>query len=191
MADKRKERATGAGQAASGKAVWRPTEVTARRVVEVEIAPDAQARAELADDLGILGIGALRLTGTLRPEGTRDFRLDARLRAEVEQPCIVTLDPVRTPIDEPVLRRFLAEMPDPAGVEVEMPEDDSAEPLGAVIDLNDVLREALALALPPYPRSPKALAADAQSDIPAAAEGDRQRPFAGLSDLLGKAGAKD
>jgi uncharacterized metal-binding protein YceD (DUF177 family) len=180
--------ATG-GAAEAGKARWRPTEVTARRGVAVDLAPDDAARSAMARDLGILGIPALRLTGALRPEGARDFRLDGRIAAVVEQACVVTLDPVRTVIDEPVLRRFLAEMPEPEGDEVEMPEDDSAEPLGSIIDLDAVLAEALALALPAYPRSAAAQAAAARE--PGSDDDDRQRPFAGLQILLGGGAAKD
>jgi uncharacterized metal-binding protein YceD (DUF177 family) len=197
MADRQRRGRTGrdAGPppAASAKAVWRPTEITARRGVAIDVAPEAAAREALAAELGILGIPELRLTGQLSPEGSHDFRLDARMRAVVVQECVVTLAPVRTAIDEPVLRRFLADMPEPSGDEVEMPEDDSVEPLGAVIDLNLVLREALALALPPYPRAPEAAtpgAAAGDADAPAD-DPDRQRPFAGLSALLGKGGPKD
>ena len=179
---------TPTGDGAS-KMTWRPTEVSARRGVDIDIAPDAEARAALAADLGILGIGDLRLTGRLQPEGRQDFRLDARMRAEVDQACVVTLAPVRSVIEEPVQRRFLAEMPAPSGDEVEMPEDDSAEPLGSVIDLWGMLREALLLALPPYPRAAAAEAGAADTTQSGAENpvGTR-RPFAGLSDLLAKGG---
>ncbi len=44
----------------------------------------------------------------------------------------------------------------PTDDEAEMPEDDTAEPLPEVIDPGAVMFEALALALPDYPRAPKA-----------------------------------
>jgi uncharacterized metal-binding protein YceD (DUF177 family) len=83
--------------------------------------------------------------------------LRATLEAVVVQPCSVTLAPVTTRIEEPVLRRYMPDlpMPDP-GSETEMPEDDSLEPLPDAIDLAAVLAEALALALPPFPRAPGA-----------------------------------
>lgn len=118
-----------------------------------EIAPDAAARAALARRLGILEVRKLRFAGRLRPEGRRDWRLEAALGATVTQACVVTLEPVRTRIDEAVGRRYLAQMPDlPAGDEIEMP-DDAAEPLPAGLDLGAVMAEALALALPPWPRA--------------------------------------
>ncbi len=80
----------------------------------------------------------------------RDWRLEAKLGATVVQPCVVTAEPVTTRIDDPVTRRYLAQMPEPQGDEVEMPEDDSAEPLPDVLDLSAVMAEALALALPLY-----------------------------------------
>jgi uncharacterized metal-binding protein YceD (DUF177 family) len=68
----------------------------------------------------------------------------------------VTLTPVRAVIDEPVRRRYVADLPQPDGDEVEMPEDDTLEPMPEVIDLAEVAAEALALALPLYPRAPGA-----------------------------------
>jgi uncharacterized metal-binding protein YceD (DUF177 family) len=103
------------------------------------------------------------------------------------QPCIVTLEPVTTRIDTPVLRRYLAEpLPEPAG-EVEMPADDSIEALPPTFDLWAVATEALSLALPEYPRAEGATLA-----APETAPGeDRVRPFAGLADLVGKDGKRD
>jgi uncharacterized metal-binding protein YceD (DUF177 family) len=72
----------------------------------------------------------------------------------VVQPCVVTLEPVTTRIEEPVERRFRAELPEPLpGAEVEMPEDDALEPLPETLDLGRVMTEALALAVPEYPRA--------------------------------------
>ena len=67
------------------------------------------------------------------------------LGATVTQACVVTLAPVITRIEETVTRRYLADMPEPEGEEVEMPEDDSAEPLPVIIDPGAVMIEALAL----------------------------------------------
>lgn len=161
----------------------RPAELARARATPFAAAPDAAARAALAADLGITAVAALSFRGELRPAGRADWDLEGRLVAEVVQPCVVTLVPVRTRIDEAVRRRFLAAVPPPPPGETEMPEDDSIEPLGAVIDLDAVLREALALALPDYLRAPDAAPG---ADAGGAAGGARPNPFAALAALRGK-----
>jgi uncharacterized metal-binding protein YceD (DUF177 family) len=150
-----------------------------------ELVPDAAARERLAAELGLLGLRKLRLTGRLVPEGKRDWRLEASLGATVVQPCVVTAEPVTTRLDEPVARRYLAVMPEPEGEEVEMPEDDSAEPLPAALDLFAVLAEALALALPQYPRAAGAELGEAVFAAPGVAPmtDEEARPLAGLAAL--------
>lgn len=161
----------------------RPAELPRGRATAIALAPDAAGRAALAAWLGITDVPALRLAGELRPVGRADWELEAELVAEVVQPCVVSLAPVRSRIAAPVRRRYLADPPPPAAGEAEMPDDDSVEPLGAVIDLDEVLREALVLALPDYPRAagavPDATARDPADPGPA-------RPFAGLAALRGK-----
>ena len=71
------------------------------------------------------------------------------------QTCVVTLDPVTTRIDQSVRRSFLPEAAERSAEIVLSPdEDDETEPLGERIDLGLVATEALALALPSYPRKP-------------------------------------
>jgi uncharacterized metal-binding protein YceD (DUF177 family) len=118
-----------------------------------DVTPDAEARQAMADALGIVAVRKLRLHGEATPEGKADWRLDATLGATVVQDCVVTLAPVTTRIDTDLTRRYLAQMPEPSGEEMEMPEDDTVEPLRAEVDLMQILSEALALALPDYPRA--------------------------------------
>jgi uncharacterized metal-binding protein YceD (DUF177 family) len=158
---------------------------------EFDLRPGPEARAALADEMGLLGLKKLRLAGRLIPEGRRDWRLEAVLGATVVQPCVVTTEPVTTRIDEPVLRRYLADMPAPApGEEVEMPEDDSAEPLPASLDLSAVMAEALALALPLYPRAAGSELGAAAFAPPGAAPltDDDVKPLAGLGALRDRLG---
>jgi uncharacterized metal-binding protein YceD (DUF177 family) len=153
-----------------------------------ELAPEAPARAALAGELGLAALKKLRFSGRLIPEGKRDWRLVADLGATVVQPCVVTAEPVTTRIDEPVVRRYLAEMPEPEGDEVEIPEDDSAEPLPGTLDLAEVMAEALALTLPIYPRAPGAELGEARFAAPGTAPltDDDARPLAGLAALRDK-----
>jgi len=160
-----------------------------RAPVEVELVPDADLRAPIAARLGLLALRKLRFAGTLIPEGKRDWRLEATLGATVVQPCIVTLAPVTTRIDVPVTRRYLSEMPVlPEGDEIEMPEDDSTEPLPETLDLVQVMVEALALALPLYPRADGAELGDAAYAPPRVAPltDEDTKPFAALAELKRK-----
>lgn len=115
-----------------------------RQPIPFDLRPEAPARAALADVLGIDAIRKLSFAGRLTPVGRHDWTLEARLGATVVQPCVVTLAPVTTRIDESVTRRYMAELPEPAPGETEMPEDD-VEDLPTTLDLWDVLAESLAL----------------------------------------------
>ncbi|RVV98912.1 DUF177 domain-containing protein [Mesobaculum littorinae] len=159
-----------------------------RQERDILIEPGPEIRAAIAEELDLLGLRKLRLEGRLMPEGRADWRFEGRLGATVVQPCSVTLAPVTTRIDEPVTRRWVEDMPRVdlgAGAEVEMPEDDTLEPLAATADLGRVTVEALSLALPAFPRAP-----DADFDVAQAAPPGTDpvtdaevRPFAGLQAL--------
>lgn len=154
--------------------------------------PDAAERAALARDLGLLALGALEFTGEIIPAGRDEMVLEGRIKAAADQACVATLVPVRSRVDEPVKRRFVAEADTPAGEEVEIPDDDTIEPMPEVIDLAAIAAEALMLALPLYPR---AVGADARN-VTHAAEGVAPledadlKPFAGLAKLAGTLAAK-
>ncbi len=155
------------------------------RVREFTLRPDGDARKALADDMGILGVRKLLFTGQISPEEASDLRLEATIGATVVQSCGVTGEPVTTRIDEPVLRQYIAGMAPPDAEEAEMPEDDTVEPLPIEINLFDVMSEALALALPPWPRAegldPVDLSVTEPGKTPMTDED--ARPFAGLRDL--------
>ncbi|RKF17074.1 DUF177 domain-containing protein [Roseovarius spongiae] len=175
--------------------ILRINDLRQRRATQFSLVPDGTAREALTRALDILAIRKLRFEGALAPEGGRDWRLDGTLGATVVQPCVVTLEPVTTRIEVPVTRRFLADMPDaPQGEdEVEMPEDDTIEPLGATVDLGQIMAEALALALPDYPRAPGVELGETVV-APPGAEPLRDadlKPFAGLAALRGKLGKEE
>ncbi len=173
----------------------RVARLDARKPMEFDLRPEPDIRARIAALLGLDGLRKLRFQGSLQPLGKRDWELRAELGATVEQPCAVTLAPVITRIDEPVTRRFLAEMTEPEGLEVEMPEDDTVEKLGPEIDLSALALEALALALPAFPRAKGADLSEAvlHKAPPGAApiDEDRPKPFASLAKLRDKLRPED
>lgn len=166
----------------------RLSDLPGRKPTRFDLAPDAGARASIAAELGLSDLPVLSLRGQIAPMGRRDWKLNARLVATVVQPCVVTLDPVTTRIDEEIERLYLADFAPPEAEEVEMP-DDRAEPLPEMLDLGEVMTEALSLAIPPFPR-----AEGAEGALPggpgAEADAPTRRPFAGLDKLL-KAGRDD
>lgn len=136
--------------------ILRVAELSVRRPVPFDLVPDAATLTKLAADLDLLSLRKLRFHGSLSAQGPQDWLLQADLGASVVQPCGITLAPVTTRIEERITRRFVpgADASETApGAEIEMPEDDSLEPLGAEIDLRRVMIEALMLALPAYPRA--------------------------------------
>lgn len=155
--------------------------------------PDAAARRNLGEDLGLLNLRKYRFTGSLTPHGKADWHLVAQIGATVVQACVATLEPVTTRIDEPVERLYMRDLPEPQGDEFEIPEDDRIEPVPEELDLAALAAEALTLALPAYPRADGAPAQD-NSAIPPGAEPiveDKIKPFAGLAALRDQLTPKD
>lgn len=166
----------------------RSAELTGNRRRHFDLRPDGPARKAIAQDLGMISLGALRFWGELRPSGRSDVELVAELEADGVQPCVVTLAPVPAKIAVQVRRQYIAGMETPEGDEVEMPEDDTQEPLPEVIDLESVMIEALALALPDYPRAKGAELGEAlyaEPGIKPISDEDL-KPFAGLAALKAK-----
>lgn len=172
---------------ASASLPLRVADLPTRRPQPFHLRPGPEARARIIAELGVTGLRKLDFRGTLQAEGRHDWRLEGRLGATVVQPCVITAEPVTTRIDTDVLRRFLRDLPEPDGAEAEMPEDDTLEPLGPVIDPGAVMVEALAIALPDYPRAPGAELGEAGFAPPGAAPiaGERRNPFAALAALKG------
>jgi uncharacterized metal-binding protein YceD (DUF177 family) len=176
----------------SGPTRFRSGGLSPRKPTRFAYDADAPARAALSAELGLLGLRVLRLVGEITPAGRDEMVLTARLTAQADQPCVVTLAPVPARIDEAVRRRFVADLPEPDADEVEMPEDDSLEPMPEVIDIAAIAAEALALALPPWPRAPGAelgAVLHAGDGVAPLTDSDL-KPFAGLADLNRKRSAE-
>ena len=151
----------------------------------VSLRPDATALAHLRDVLELDGLRKLSLEGELRPVGDSDWQFKGRLGATVTQACVVSLEPVVTRIETDVHRVFLRNYADDDAPEVEMPEDDTVEPLGIWIDPAVIMEETLALALPEYPRIDGASADTVRVTEPGKTPmtDEQARPFAGLAAL--------
>lgn len=148
----------------------------------------------IATEFDLSALRKVRLKGNLAPIGKSDWQLDAQLGATLVQPCVVTGVPVTTRIDFEVRRLFLAKSAaNPGEEETEFDGNDEVEPLGSHIDLLAVLKEALALEIPDYPRAKDAVllktTAEPEGIAPLSAEDTK--PFAGLAALKNKLENKD
>ncbi len=155
--------------------------------------PDAAARARIAEILGLMTLRKLRFEGSISPAGKQDWFLKAKLGATVVQSCVVTLEPVTTRIDDTTERVYLSRYEEPEeGSETEMLEDESTEPMPDILDLEEVMTEALALSLPLYPRADNAEIETSTFAAPGVAplKAEDVKPFAGLASLRDKL-AKD
>ena len=170
----------------------RVSDLRQNRETSINLRPTSDEMKEIANDLDLLGLRKLSFSGFLIGEGKDGWRLEGKLGATVTQPCVVTLEPVVTRLDESVLRRFVREMPEQESVgssdEVETLEDDSLEQLGTHIDPYMVMTEALALALPFYPRREGADLGEAVFTKPGETplQDKDTKPFAGLAELRDK-----
>lgn len=134
-------------------------------------------RAALARRFDLVALDRLSAVIELARHGHEMFLLHAAFEAEFVQSCVVTLDPVRGAVSE----RFtlLLGPPEVEGEAAGTVTDDIAfEPLvGDIVDIGEAVAQELALALPPFPRTPGA----AGEEEPAAGE---PGPFAALSRLV-------
>jgi uncharacterized metal-binding protein YceD (DUF177 family) len=139
--------------------------------------------AALALRFGIPAVNRFSAALRLTPEAGGAVAIEGRIRAEVVQDCVVTLDPVVQQVDEAVHLRVLG-AGETASEDPDTPDD--VEAPGGVADLGEAVAEQLALVLDPYPRAPGAVLPDEAEGEPEAPEEPRPNPFAALSALRGR-----
>lgn len=130
----------------------------AGRDLELRVSEDE--RRQLAELLHLTAISQLDVTvHAARFRG--GMRVTGRLVAAIEQPSVVTLEPVTQAIDEPIDRVLLpfGARPRGGGAPAEIFVDPEGEDPpdhfdGPEADLSALIIETLALAIDPYPRAP-------------------------------------
>jgi uncharacterized metal-binding protein YceD (DUF177 family) len=145
-----------------------------------------EERKALAAALGLVDVSALSAEVRLKRDRNRVIHVDGRLTAEVVQECVVSLEPVRQTIDEPINLRFVEGGLDAksgsSAVDIEPTGDDPPEIVhGPTIDLGQFVVEHFILAVDPFPRAPGA-------ELPAnplgEAEDSADSPFSVLGALV-------
>ena len=152
--------------------------------LEIEAPPETQAAlAKLANVRDIARLAAV--FDLMRVDGGVDVK--GRVKAQVGQTCVATLEPVENEVDETIDVAF-RQGAEPAAVPVHgaqvLDEDaDPPEPLvDGKIDLGALATEFLLLGIDPYPRKPGAEFAPPPAGEPG------EHPFAGLEALKKRLG---
>ncbi len=120
--------------------------------------------AALCERFSLLSIDHLSADLVLTPvNGLQCVRLKGRIKADVIQQCVVSLEPVPEHVDESFSLTYVAEQENDhkkaKEIVVEFDDDeDFPEPIiGNAIDLGEAVAEHLMLALDPFPRSQKVI----------------------------------
>jgi hypothetical protein len=126
------------------------------RTLMRDIAATPAERAALAARFGLHSLAQLSAAVTVRRRGARLIELAGEFQAELEQVCVVTLDPVPVSLSRRFRQAYSPDLPQDGAGEVIVAggeEEDDPEPLvGVQIDLGEAVAQQLAVALDPYPR---------------------------------------
>lgn len=157
----------------------------------LELSADDGERIALAERFGLLRVGGLEATVRIQPLAQGRLRLRAEFRAQVEQSCVVTLEPVAGRIEGAIDCLFAPEAapegqaPENAVVDFDVDDPDPPEPItDGLIDPGEIVAQHFGLELDPFPRAPGARLEDV---IGASGEGqgepERDNPYQRLADL--------
>lgn len=131
--------------------------------------------AAIAERLKLISLASFSADIYVLRELSGDVSMFGDISAEVEQACVVTLDPVAERVETSVMQRFTARGED----DEEAEDEDPPEPIqDDEIEVGEVLVQNLSLALNPYPRAP-GVAFEAVDDM----AGEPSGPFAALAQL--------
>ena len=147
----------------------------------VDLTADENECATIAKRLNVPAVGALKAHAVLERVGD-SVKATGRLKANLEQSCVASGEPIATSVDEPFELHF---QPEPNGrpdEEIELRADDLDVIFhdGSVVPLGDALIDTLALALDPFPRGPNATSALHEAGVLSEEEAG---PFAALAAL--------
>lgn len=151
--------------------------------LHVDIIADATTRAALARTAGLRGLPRLEASFDLVRTGKDKLHVVGEISADLQQDCVVTLEPIEQTIFEPVELVFVPGS-DPsqkhavAEATVALNDSEPPEPLrDGTVDLGAIATEYLLLAIDPFPRKEGAVFE------PPAIGGPESNPFAALAAL--------
>ncbi|MCB9983148.1 MAG: DUF177 domain-containing protein [Rhodospirillales bacterium] len=174
-----------------------------RAEVTMTISPDDAARARLAQRLGVMAVEALEADIRVSHHGGEvSYYLQGRIRADITQECVVTLEPIQSHIEDD----FEAWFADPeAAVSIakarheklnekghgELPileeKDDPEALIDGKIDLGELVTQYLSLSINPYPHAEGVEYQELQAKMAVDEGADLvKNPFAALKDWKDK-----
>jgi uncharacterized metal-binding protein YceD (DUF177 family) len=147
----------------------------------IDLAADEKECAAIAGRLNLPTVGALKAHAVLTRDG-ESIKATGRLKANLEQSCVASGEPIATSVDEPFELHF---RPEPGGQpdeEIELKADDLDTIFhdGSVLPIGEALIDTLALSLDPFPRGPNATVALHEAGVLSEEEAG---PFAALAAL--------
>lgn len=158
--------------------------------VVIDLDADADARAALARFADLPAVASFRAELEIRPWDRDGFAVSGRVRAEITQSCVVTLEPVPGRVDEEVAVKLVPpeamaryeEAPDEEGAIVVDAAADLPEPFeDGVIDVGGLAVEHFMVGIDPYPRKAGATFDAEAAGVAVGAE--ELSPFAALARL--------
>jgi uncharacterized metal-binding protein YceD (DUF177 family) len=100
-------------------------------------------------------VDSLAAEASVRPWRGDGVRVTGTVRAAIRQPCVVTLEPVETAVEEAFDVRLHPDVEESASVEVDPEAPDPPEPLASdLVDVGAIALEHFVLGIEPYPRAP-------------------------------------
>jgi hypothetical protein len=151
----------------------------------VERSASPEELEAVARTLELLGCRSLVAGYALTPRGGGHVQLAGSLKAQVEQSCVVTLEPLLTDVTADFRVDYWpeTELPEPGGGVVDMNDEAELEPIVAGrIEVGRVVFQALAGAIDLFPRKPGVTF----EPPPDAADGRSESPFAALAKMKDK-----
>lgn len=157
--------------------------------VTVKLEADARELEGLARLWQVVSVGSLKAELQIARWKKDGVRVKGRVKADIVQSSVVTLEPVSSKIDEEFEQIFVPEgsklariVSDTAEMVIDPDGPDLPEMFtGDTIDVGEVVAEFAALAIDPYPREPGAEFAD-HLEGDADEKSGRPNPFAVLKD---------
>jgi hypothetical protein len=150
-----------------------------------KISAEPQECADLAGRFGLAALHSLEAELKVSRWRGEGLKIKGRFTADLDQTCVVSLDIFRSLLTDEFESYFLP-AGSSAGASSALIEEGDAEPFeNGIIDMGEVVAEAVALTLDPYPKKPGITFADMIEDKQTSrAGGEAERnPFAGLEKL--------
>jgi uncharacterized metal-binding protein YceD (DUF177 family) len=145
----------------------------------------------LVKECNLLGLKKLFFVGKLQRIQKDNWKLIARLKAVVTQPCVTTLQPIDTQISTAVERLFIKGWENSHKRTDETVLNDDYEILSSKINLLDIITEEIILNAPLYPRSRKGADTPLSESSFSSPKNINIKPFSVLSTLRKKMTAQD